>query len=393
MPAAEERAKKRAEEINAVEVKDGDYQVQVHIVEVRDLKPEDANGTSDPIVYAEVMGRKQHTVTKKAMTSCVFDHVMFFNFKAITKEDVEAAIIKVSVFDADTLSRNDLIGEFSFDLLYVYYQKHHEVHNQWVGIADPGDADDKGLQGYLKLSVVVLGPGDKLFVHDAAKEAADAEAAKRQEAKGLDALLMMPPALKRELNFLVLTVYRAEGLPAMDEGLLKGGIDAFVQASFAGNPPLRTKWITAKGKGDLAVKWNEQMWLPVMMPTMTSRIEVSVCVCGFCGVSGRRCVGHDSVYSPPLSLSPSFWFAVGCGIQISVWDFDRLAKNDRVGTAFLDFNQIKAHPMEPAWINIYGAPDGVKLGSNKNKMNKLPDFATNYRCVAGFVPVASGRRC
>ena len=48
------------------------------------------------------------------------------------------------------------------------------------------------------------------------------------------------------------------------------------QVNFAGNPPLNTKYITAKGKKDLAVSWNEELWLPVMIPTMTRRVEVVV---------------------------------------------------------------------------------------------------------------------
>lgn len=68
-----------------------------------------------------------------------------------------------------------------------------------------------------------------------------------------------------------------------------------MQVLFAGNPPAKTKWVTAKGNsGELseqfvhwcdifcsqvhfvAVNWNEELWLPVMLPTMTSNIEVSV---------------------------------------------------------------------------------------------------------------------
>lgn len=70
----------------------------------------------------------------------------------------------MSVFDADTFSKNDLIGMFQFDMLSCYYKKNHEIHNQWVGINDPLNEKDKGLQGYMKLSIAVLGPGDKLKV-------------------------------------------------------------------------------------------------------------------------------------------------------------------------------------------------------------------------------------
>ncbi len=31
------------------------------------------------------------------------------------------------MFDANPIRKNTLIGEYSFDLLNVYYQEHHEV--------------------------------------------------------------------------------------------------------------------------------------------------------------------------------------------------------------------------------------------------------------------------
>ena len=34
-------------------------------------------------------------MTKKERTSCVFDHVLFFEFKELSKEEIQAAIIKV----------------------------------------------------------------------------------------------------------------------------------------------------------------------------------------------------------------------------------------------------------------------------------------------------------
>lgn len=52
-------------------------------------------------MYAQIMGKKQHTPVKKKMTSCVFDHVMFFNFKNLQTEEIEEAVIKVSR-DANT---------------------------------------------------------------------------------------------------------------------------------------------------------------------------------------------------------------------------------------------------------------------------------------------------
>lgn len=126
------------------------------LVQVQDLKAENANGLSDPIVYVEVMGQKQHTKVKKNTLSCVFDDLFFFNFKGLEKEELEEAVIKVgttaalttslhctalhslhctahiqiSVFDANFISKNELIGAFTIDATHVYLQEHHEVYKQ-----------------------------------------------------------------------------------------------------------------------------------------------------------------------------------------------------------------------------------------------------------------------
>ena len=51
-------------------------------------------------------------------------------------------------------------------------------------------------------------------------------------AGGVGDLCLLPPSVKREVHFLVLTIYAAEGMPKMDDrvlGITKAGIDAFVE--------------------------------------------------------------------------------------------------------------------------------------------------------------------
>lgn len=161
---------------------------------------------------------------------------------------------QVTVFDANVGMKNTVIGVYEFDVMSVYYRENHELWRQWVAIVDPYNPKDKGIQGYLKVSVVVLGPSDKLVMHtpqeEAEKDAADASAGSGEGGKGLggllskskggdmDSLCLMPPSIKQEVHFLVLSVYRAEGLPRMDErmlgGLVKPGIDAYVQVEVSG---------------------------------------------------------------------------------------------------------------------------------------------------------------
>ena len=109
----------------------------------------------------------------------------------------------------------------------------------------------------------------------------------------------------------------------------QSGIDAYVKVKFAGNPKAATKCVAqglrdhnpplhalahmlrgtehcrvidVRGKKDLAADFNEQLWLPVMTPTMTSTIEVIV------------------------------------------MDRDRASSDDRVGTIFLDFRDVRPPP-------------------------------------------------
>ena len=144
----------------------GDYQVQVHIIECRDLAGEDASGSCDPVITVTVLDQSQTTSIKEQVRDVVFDELLFFNFKGIGREELGDGTVKVSCFDADTIGRNDLVGSYQFDLMGVYYKDSHEIYRSWVALIDPEDEDQSGTQGYLKISITILGPGDTQVVHD-----------------------------------------------------------------------------------------------------------------------------------------------------------------------------------------------------------------------------------
>lgn len=320
-------------------VKEGDYQIQVHLIEARDLKPSDVDGLSDPLGQVEIMGMKRHTKIHKNTNNVVFDETLFFNFKRVTKEELQSAVIRVTVFDADTIGRNDVIGETELDTLFVYYKKHHEIYNQWVGLTDPRHTSDQGLQGYLKLSVTVIGPGDKPYIHDPAD---DGKSDANLSTAGLASMLLLPPSIKQETHFLVTNVYKGDGLPAMDSaklGITKAGLDGYVSIEFAGNKRARTKYHTRKGKEDLTIRWNESIWMPVTTPTMTS------------------------------------------AITMAVWDHDLTSPNERIGSVHLDFKDVSragATGTGPRWHNVYGPPKGCS-GKHTKHMKLFPGDATHYR--------------
>jgi hypothetical protein len=170
--------------LESIQIKDGDWQMMVHLIEARELKAENLDGTSDPIVYVEAFGQKQHTNVIYGQTSCVWDEVLIFNMKGLKKEEFNDAIIRVSVMDWNQVS-NSMIGTYTIDAASVYTSnKHHELYREWVGLVDDVDAEDIGVQGYLKLSVTFVGPGEKVYIHDL--DAEMAEEMKKESACGGD---------------------------------------------------------------------------------------------------------------------------------------------------------------------------------------------------------------
>ena len=86
---AAKAAKEQLEELQAFEVKSGDYQVQVHIIEVRELKAKDLEGTSDPLVEIECFGQKFCTEVKEKTLSAVFDELFILEKRDVDKEEFE----------------------------------------------------------------------------------------------------------------------------------------------------------------------------------------------------------------------------------------------------------------------------------------------------------------
>jgi hypothetical protein len=135
--AKEEEQKKKDKEdtekrLNDCKILSGDYQIQVHIIEARELKGENLDGTSDPIVYVECFGQKQHTATMWGQCTCVFDELLLFNVKGLDKEAFEEGIIRVTVRDCNSVPgmKNTMIGAYAFDATSVYFEKDHEYYRK-----------------------------------------------------------------------------------------------------------------------------------------------------------------------------------------------------------------------------------------------------------------------
>ncbi|KAH8085619.1 hypothetical protein JL720_7609 [Aureococcus anophagefferens] len=206
------------EKSQAGRMQPGDYQVQVHIIECRDLKGEDLNGLSDPYARVKVMNRPSK---------------------------IAEANVEISIFDFDVFGAHDLIGLAAWNCGAIHALPDHEFYRKRPTTSTreyqeelDREMDDGGDAGGMALS----GPD--------------------QESK---------------LVFLVVYVWEAEDLPQMDASgmFTRGGIEAYVRVDFAGSK-IRTSSISVTGKGNLAPEFREELWIPVSEPTEAARITVGL---------------------------------------------------------------------------------------------------------------------
>ncbi|CBN80088.1 conserved unknown protein [Ectocarpus siliculosus] len=342
-------------------VRPGDYQLQIHVIEVSDLKGKDSSGTSDPIVHASCLGTTKHTRVRKGVNSAVFDEVLYFNLPNLSRDQLMQATVNLRVLDANTFLRDSLIGSYQFDLLGIYVEKGHEVYRVWVALRDAESGEGSSVQGFLKLSVTVLGPGDRQRVHDMVEEMQE-ELAKEAETGGggRGGLVLMGPALiPQELRFLVVYVFSAQGLPGFSSVGIPS-VNALVQVDFAGNPPLRSTAVKAKGRDGLSPGWAQELWLPVMVPTHSTSIDLSM---WHKEMTGREIIAHAYFDFNAIAATPP-------------------AKNAGEGEKKrgLFGRRVKQYPgPPPQWINLYGAPAGKSKGREAEIMNRYPSRGSAYR--------------
>ena len=196
----------------------------------------------------------------------------------------------------------------------------HELYKRWVAITDPTD-ETAEIKGYVKLSISVLGPGDKPVVHDPKKEL------KNKKDNGVNKLFT-PGGTKLKSHQIKIVVYRCEHLAPLDE--LTNNIDPYVKVSFAG-----ASAETAAVPENRNPVFNQELTLACKVPSMNNKIK------------------------------------------LEVWDDDVLS-DERVGTHYINFKQVMNKAEAPRWANLYG-PQLFVEGDAADAMTKYSDKGACYR--------------
>ena len=123
----------------------GDYRIQIHILEARDLIPTSGIGTSlfsnkegsaDPLVELSILGETQCTKHAKNTLSPMFNETLYFHFQNQSAEDLENAEILLNVMDHNSLAKNTKLGSFLIDLPFIYAMKDHDAYRKWAPLSD-----------------------------------------------------------------------------------------------------------------------------------------------------------------------------------------------------------------------------------------------------------------
>eukprot|EP01038_Epipyxis_sp_PR26KG_P011587 gene11587-15520_t len=352
---------------DSFEMPDGDYTIQVHVIEVAELKGLNSSGFSDPIVYVEIMNQVRHTRHVTEVDRCTFNEVLYFNFKDLKQDQLASAHVKISVYDWNRFRPYGLTGVHQVDLMSVYQSKDHELYREWAGLRDVLNKDESGEQGLLKYSIVCLGSKDNQKIHDPNKDE-DVDENEEDDVKDLSVfegagLLKRPSDVKSQrLQFLVVSILKADGLPGFDRILSAQGLYTYITLDFAGCKPVKTTKVSVVGKQIFNVHFNEELWIPVWVPTFCKRATLTIMNREF----GRKdqviatyYIDYDSVreYDKDPVERQSFFSGFGLGT--------------------LTYNG-------PALqlLHLYGANPSVRGTSSQRSaqfMNSFPNFGSSYR--------------
>ncbi|XP_054473008.1 fer-1-like protein 4 [Anoplopoma fimbria] len=304
------------------------FQLNVNILEAQKLVGVNIN----PVVFIRVGDQKKRTQTQKS-TNCPFYNENFqFEFQE-APQILFDKVIEIKVFHRRTLAfLLTHIGTFKIDISTVYNQPDHRFYQKWAPLTDPTDTRS-GIKGYVKASLSVLMKGDAMSMPSLPPPSSGAS-------EDIEKNLLLPRGMASErpwARFRV-RVYRAEGLPTMDAGLMAKMskatdrtifIDPYVLLTFAGQ-----QGETSVASATNCPVWNEEISFIEQFPPLAQRIRVQVL---------------DDAKMGDIALA----------------------------THFLDLQQISDHTRNgfnptfgPSWVNLYGSPQNSTLGDVHQALNQ-----------------------
>lgn len=328
----------RSRNRNNLANKPQDFQIRVRVIEGRQLP----GNNIKPVVKVHVCGETHRTRIRKG-NNPYFDEIFFFNINMLPSELFDE-VISFRVYNSSSFRADCLMGEFKLDIGYIYDEAAHCIIKKWILLNDPDDSSS-GAKGYLKVSMFVVGTGDEPPVERKEQDSDNDD---------VESNLLLPAGVALRWVTLKLKVFRAEDIPQMDDSITQalkeafGGqvdkknlVDPFVEAWFAGK-----KLCTQIIEKNANPEWNQQLNLQVKFPSMCERIK------------------------------------------LTVYDWDRLTKNDTIGTTYLDLTKIASSGGESE--EDHPGDEFSARETGESEMGFLPTFGPCYINLYGSLREFSG---
>jgi hypothetical protein len=142
----------------------GDYMVHVFIEKLKEINMPKGNDTVDPMIVIESLGQKKFSSAKDNISptaEVVYSEHIFLEAPGIEKEGAECGKIMIKLMDKGFL-KDVLIGQFEFDLSFIYFKKNNTLLHKWLALSNPNGEDFAKIQAYLKVSINVTCQGDDM---------------------------------------------------------------------------------------------------------------------------------------------------------------------------------------------------------------------------------------
>ena len=158
-------------------MKGGDYRIQVHIMEAKDIIPKgglgmamfsNKEGSADPLMQVTILEQTKCTKPAHQTLSPIFNETLYFIYTGLNAEELEMGEICFHLMDHNSLVKNTILGSFLVDLTHIYGLPDHEAYRKWIQLVDIDGADSQ-IKGYVKVTISILGPDDKPVSHKAGK--------------------------------------------------------------------------------------------------------------------------------------------------------------------------------------------------------------------------------
>ncbi|KAL9983680.1 hypothetical protein ACROYT_G005896 [Oculina patagonica] len=331
-----------------------DFQIRVQIFEGRHLPGSNIN----PLVRVTVAGQRQQTSSKHSTNRPIYtDEMLAFNFRS-SEAELFDELITLEVFNATGPFRsNALLGIFKFDIGYVYERKGHSFIRKWIMLSKPvgkksEDSVDSGIKqgprgghspaGYLKVTAVVMGPGDKLPAEINIPGVDEKD-------EDIEANCLIPVGVQRQSFMFVLNVHQAKDLPQMDAGVVMKFKSFFANLSLWSKPSEEEE---ARSKPEHEEERN------LVDPYL---------IFSFSGNHVSTNIEYKNS-NPNFKqvLKIPFVFPSMCErLKLQLMDWDQGNKHDFIGTAYLPLSAISGPgnlgegflpQFGPCFINFYGSP-------------------------------------